>query len=512
MKATKIASGFAVSALAAAVSMSAMAVKVNGDEQPDGTADFSGSVEFKTTITLDTAEAFQADTDGDSKANEDSMGGSMSFNVKDDNFKISFSIEEDGDDDDINFKVSNAIYDDGTWSISPTLGSLISTEGGIEGTGDPISYGVDGAFRFTDKTKAFGVRGLKVQMQLEDAAGDEGAVAYVDSTATTDPTFEEDASNGSDFGLAALAGFKAPGSQTEYTANLQYAEDAGEAANPFVGFKVDSKINRSLSAMALVNLGAAGGSLDTDAETATVFGAKVNWTNNDFPSRDGDKNTGMSAFGSVGSNDGDMTIQVGGNYTMELEENVSKASLDATVTVPTYDGANEKVDVTARLDQAFLYTFATVNLELETNTKIHLEVGTKSIAEYSAKAWAVVDTPDGGDADTSFGVEGTYSFNNGVEAGASFESKAGENALSDNAATNLTDAGPYIHTYGKDGKATELKIWADYELDGGAKLGAAYEMDTDGRRENEDDDHGPTKDRGDIQFTNKLVLTAGYSF
>ncbi|BCE03068.1 hypothetical protein [Marinicellulosiphila megalodicopiae] len=519
MKATKLASGFAVTALAAAVSMSAMAstdVKVNGDNNEDSNANFSGSVEFKSTFEFDNASKHQSDTDALSKANEDSQAGSMSFDVKDDNFKISLKIVQDGDDDDINFVVENAIYDDGTWSISPTLGSIIVTEGaGIEGLGDPISYGVDGAFRYTDKTKAFGVKGLKFQAQIEDAADDSDEVPYV---AGAEPTFHEDDSNGSDFSVAALAQFKAPGSQTEYSFNVQYAEDgvntatdpeASAATKPFIGLMVNSKINRSLSAVASFNNGS--GSLDESVDVINVLGARVNYTDNDA----------ITAFGSFGMRDETNAIQAGVSYTLDLDSDqdsdISWATAEAKVTIPNDgdDAVEDSIQVylKARMDYEFYYGQVEFTLETEAANNVKSEFGTKSQADYSVKLMTETTMPDGADADSAIGVEATYNFSSGVETGASFWSKAGETALNEDGSTNGVDAsGLYVHTYAKKDKASEIKIWANYELEGGANLSAAYEMDTDGSRENEDDDHGPEDDRGDVNFTNKLVLTAGYSF
>ncbi|MCJ8315160.1 MAG: hypothetical protein HRU38_24160 [Saccharospirillaceae bacterium] len=488
MKATKLASGFAVTALAAAVSMSAMAIDVNGDEQADGSAGFGGSVGFNTTIDLDSTS--------NERKNSASSAGNVQWNLSDDVFDINLGLSHN-DDGDTQFTVGNAVYDDRTFRFGTNIGSIIGSEGtGIAGSSD-MSFGAGAGFRYYDNTKAFGVKGLRFVAQLEENSSatvtavaevaavttavdavDEvtttftgsggGTIDHVtteaaDAIAVSDKVDAVDAVEGTTFGIAATATYRKPGSQTTIITSVQYSELTGRslvanddgdfdlvennAADPFVGVRVNSTVNRSINYVAAVNF-----------RTVVDAAARVNWTDN------GSKNV-MGAFGSVALHDADTTIQAGATYMLEITEDISWTNFGATVTIPL-DG-DIVVEANVRQDQGFFYGSSAVKATLADDTLLEVksEVGTKSTSGYTAKAFFNLNE----DETTEFGGEATYD----VEA------------FTFNASYTM-----------RGDETTELKAGVSTELKGGANLSLNYEND----------------DKAGDDLANKIVFAAGYSF
>ena len=248
MKAFKLASAFAITGLALAVSGQAMAADTTTDWTWDGKVVFSADL----MNTTNGGSVGSRGANGDSTANID-----VDIAVANGGFSGMFKIDSSDAHDEIS--ISGVRYDEGAISFGD-IGSMNTTEGYIASMKDDLNYGVDNAFRYTMGN------GLAVQAQ--------GGVTYTDSS-TSVPVL------GSDMGVAvAYAGEFEGGS---FAVDVEYAEDGTSAADAaldmYTGFGVTVAASDAVTVMAAYTAGIAGvSSMGVRADYAgDAFNAYGEW-------------------------------------------------------------------------------------------------------------------------------------------------------------------------------------------------------------------------------------------
>jgi len=499
MKATKIASGFAVSALAAAVSMSATAgVQVNGDDAADGSASWSGTVNFQSTYQLNDEASYQtADTKVDVNRKVDSKQAhelNANFSVEEGPFSGALHIG--GPEGTVAATVSSIQYDDGAFLFSNKAGNIIITQGGVEGTSDELHFPVNGAFRYYDNAKALGLVGLKFKAQLEDNINGDGVEV-------------------SPFGFAAAFDFKKPGTNTQIMANVQMA-DAGVGdgepnifATPFFGAKIIDNSIPKTTLTATFNMGNPGSVAAADAddlsdnyEAVLTYGVKAHYNGVGA-------NGGASAYASyaVDNQAADIntaTVTAGAGYVLQdIQDKTKKTSLNVDYKMfMTTDADDTPMEVKATVRQDMNYLYATAHYifkNVEAADVVYAEAGTQSTNSFTAKAGyeMLIEEAEGAENSNMMFAEAGYILDvkNGIDTGARFEQRHGE--------TKLLTLDP---AETEAAKSTEIQVWASYELDGGATVKGMYELDNDNGTGDDIDSDDPAS------FHDQFTFTASYSF
>ena len=224
MKAFKLASAFAITGLALAVSGQAMAADTTTDWTWDGKVVFSADL----MNTTNGGSVGSRGANGDSAANID-----VDIAVANGGFSGMFKIDSSDAHDEIS--ISGVRYDEGAISFGD-IGSMNTTEGYISGMKGDLSYTADNAFRYTMDN------GFAVQAQ--------GGVTYVDDSSTTMLA-------ASDLGVAvAYTGEFEGGSfavDVEYAENGMVATD--DALDMYTGFGVTMAASDAVTVKAAYTAG-----------------------------------------------------------------------------------------------------------------------------------------------------------------------------------------------------------------------------------------------------------------
>ena len=224
MKAFKLASAFAITGLALAVSGQAMAADTTTDWTWDGKVVFSADL----MNTTNGGSVGSRGANGDSTANID-----VDIAVANGGFSGMFKIDSSDAHDEIS--ISGVRYDEGAISFGD-IGSMNTTEGYISGMKGDLSYTADNAFRYTMDN------GFAVQAQ--------GGVTYVDDSSTTMLA-------ASDLGVAvAYTGEFEGGSfavDVEYAENGMVATD--DALDMYTGFGVTMAASDAVTVKAAYTAG-----------------------------------------------------------------------------------------------------------------------------------------------------------------------------------------------------------------------------------------------------------------
>ena len=282
MKAFKLASAFAVTGLALAVSGQAMAADTTTDWTWGGEIVFSADV-------MNNAGGGSAGTRGSNGDSNDALN--VAIAVANGGFSATMAIEADTDSSYAgSISVDDFVYEEGAISFG-MLSSMNSTEGYIDGMKDDLSYTVDRAFRYTMDN------GFAVQAQ--------GGVTWVDDTQTTSTSTILAAS---DMGVAvAYTGEFEGGS---FAVDVEYAESGATfvgssitgvdttdtALEMYTGFGVTMAASDAVSVSAAYTKGInAVSSMGVRADyTADAFTAYLSWV---------DEATTLGGTASVGAID-----------------------------------------------------------------------------------------------------------------------------------------------------------------------------------------------------------------
>ena len=321
MKAFKLASAFAVTGLALAISGQAMAADTTTDWTWEGEVVFAADL-MNNNSAFERLVADNSTVKGSRGANGNSDADlAVSIAVANGGFSATMDIDDGGVD------VSDFVYEEGAFMFGE-IGQIGGVEGAVDGMNEGHSYASDQGFRYTSgglQVQAFG--GINYTTVTTTSTVVVGTQSYT-FTDTTDVLI-----GGTDMGLAVA--YAGTSGNMAFELNAQYAETAAtDAAQPmYFGGSVTAAVSDSVEVVAAYTTGG--------LSDVSSYGVRADYTGDAF-----------TAYLTVADNDGSAKQAAGvaatvGAFALTADYDIDSPSLDLGAST---SGSADAMSYTASLD------------------------------------------------------------------------------------------------------------------------------------------------------------------